>query len=146
MAKRGAGGQIVNVASAAAFHPSKDLTAYHAAKAGVLMLSECMRAELIAHGIGVTAVCPGIVATNITHAARFAARGPEEEERLRAFSTRAFALRNFPPERVAAKIVGAIGDDTPVAVVTPEAKLLRLISRVSPGMMRRLARVDMFPF
>src|SRR5437763_9985973 len=71
MAERGEGGHIVNIASAAAFAPSKELTAYHASKAAVLMLSECIRAELIAHGIGVTAACPGVIATNITRNARY---------------------------------------------------------------------------
>lgn len=37
-------------------------------------------------------------------------------------------------------MIKAIGADTPVAVVTPEAKLMRAISRFAPGLSRRLAR------
>lgn len=47
MAERGQGGHIVNTASAAAYQPSKALPAYSTSKAAVLMLSECLRAELV---------------------------------------------------------------------------------------------------
>ena len=83
MVQRGRGGQIVNTASAAAFLPSKALAAYSATKAAVLMLSECLRAELAPSGIGVTAVCPGFVATNITRAAQYVGRPEAEQDRLR---------------------------------------------------------------
>src|SRR5581483_11239666 len=71
MAERREGGQIVNIASAAAYTPSRALGAYAATKAGVLMLSECLRAELADEGIGVTAICPGIVNTNITRTSAY---------------------------------------------------------------------------
>ena len=74
MAERGQGGHIVNTASAAAYLPSRALPAYSTSKAAVLMLSECLRAELAGQGIGVSAICPGIVNTNITSTARFAGR------------------------------------------------------------------------
>ena len=63
-------GHIVNVASAAAYTPSKMLPAYGATKAGVLMLSESLRAELAGTGVGDSAVCPGFIATGIYRAAR----------------------------------------------------------------------------
>src|SRR3954468_10591887 len=65
MADRGQGGHIVNTASAAAYQPSKSLSAYGTSKAAVLMLSESLRAELAGQGIGVSAICPGFVHTNI---------------------------------------------------------------------------------
>lgn len=63
MVARGEGGHIVNVASAAAFGPSRLLPAYATSKAAVLMLTECLRAELADRDIGVTAVCPGVADT-----------------------------------------------------------------------------------
>jgi NAD(P)-dependent dehydrogenase (short-subunit alcohol dehydrogenase family)/pimeloyl-ACP methyl ester carboxylesterase len=145
MAERGLGGQIVNTASAAAFMPSKSLPAYCATKAAVLMLSECLRAELAPHGIGVTAVCPGFVATNITRAVEYVGRPAADQERLRDQVTRRFERRNFGPERVAAQIIAAIGADRPVAVVTPEAKLMRALSRLAPGLTRRAAGLGTLP-
>ena len=67
MAARGEGGHIVNVASAAAFVPSRTLPAYATTKAAVLMLSECLRAEVGGLGIGVSAICPGLIDTGHHH-------------------------------------------------------------------------------
>lgn len=58
-------GHLVNVASGVAFAPSRNYPAYATSKAAVLMLSECLRAELAGRSIGVTAVCPGFVDTGI---------------------------------------------------------------------------------
>ena len=142
MIERGGGGHIVNTASAAAFLPSPSLTAYSATKAAVLMLSEGMRAELAPHGIGVTAVCPGIVATGITTATRYVGLPAEEQARTAERVTRLYERRNFGPERVAEAIIAAIAADRPLAIVTPEAKAMRVISRLSPRLGRRLARLQ----
>ncbi len=145
MVGRGAGGHIVNTASAAAFWPSKDLPAYAASKSAVLMLSECLRAELGPSGVGVTAICPGVVATNITSAARYVGRKSEEQERMRQLVTKLYARRNFTADRVAEDVISAIAEDRAVVPITPEAKLMRLLSRLSPGATRRLAGVDALP-
>ncbi|QIS75924.1 SDR family oxidoreductase [Streptomyces sp. DSM 40868] len=142
MAERGQGGHIVNTASAAAYQPSRLLPAYSTSKAAVLMLSECLRAELAPKGIGVTAVCPGIVNTGITATARFTGVDEAEQRRRRQRSARLYGLRNFPPEKVADAILDAVARDRPVAPVTPEAKGAHLLSRFAPGLLRRIARVE----
>ncbi|MFF7095888.1 SDR family oxidoreductase [Streptomyces rubradiris] len=142
MAERGQGGHIVNTASAAAYQPSRLLPAYSTSKAAVLMLSECLRAELAPKGIGVTAVCPGIVNTNITATARFTGVDAAEQRRRRQRSARLYGLRNYPPEKVADAILDAVARDKPVAPVTPEAKGAHLLSRFAPGLLRRIARVE----
>jgi NAD(P)-dependent dehydrogenase (short-subunit alcohol dehydrogenase family)/pimeloyl-ACP methyl ester carboxylesterase len=145
MVDQGEGGHIVNTASAAAFTPHRSLPAYSATKAAVLMLSECLRAELLPDGIGVTAVCPGIVATNITKTPHYVGRSAEDEARVADEVTRVYERRRFTPDRVAREIVAAIAADKPVAVVTPEAKLTYALSRFAPGLLRRLAGVDATP-
>jgi NAD(P)-dependent dehydrogenase (short-subunit alcohol dehydrogenase family) len=118
---------------------------YATTKAAVLMLSECLRAELAPSGVGVTAVCPGFIATNITQASEYVGRAPEEQQRLRELVTAQYRRRNFTPAQVATEIVAAIGSDAPLAVVTPEAKLMRAIARFTPGLARRLAAIDLLP-
>jgi NAD(P)-dependent dehydrogenase (short-subunit alcohol dehydrogenase family) len=145
MVQRGEGGQIVNLASAAAFQPAKDLPAYAATKAAVLMLSECLRAELGPHGIGVTAVCPGFVHTNITRAAHYAGLPQAEQRRVADRITRLYERRNFTPERVAAEILEAVAADAPVAVVTAEARVMRALARFAPSLRRRVATLDTLP-
>ncbi|MUT89600.1 SDR family oxidoreductase [Streptomyces sp. Z38] len=141
MAEHGQGGHIVNVASAAAFQPSRALPAYGASKAAVLMLSESLRAELAERGIGVTAVCPGFVNTGITSTARFAGTDAAEERRRRRKAARLYGLRNYPPEKVAAAVLRAVVRDQAVVPVTPEARAAYALARWLPGAARRVARV-----
>ncbi|MGA5603902.1 SDR family oxidoreductase [Streptomyces griseoincarnatus] len=141
MAERGQGGHIVNVASAAAFQPSRALPAYGASKAAVLMLSESLRAELAERGIGVTAVCPGFVNTGITSTARFAGTDAAEERRRRRKAARLYGLRNYPPEKVAAAVLRAVVRDQAVVPVTPEARAAYALARWLPRAARRVARV-----
>ncbi|MFF7793707.1 SDR family oxidoreductase [Streptomyces sp. NPDC007991] len=141
MAGRGQGGHIVNVASAAAYQPSRALPAYSTSKAAVLMLSECLRAELAGRGIGVTAVCPGFVNTAITSTAHFAGVDAGEEKRLQQRAARLYGLRNYPPEKVAAAIVRAVVRNEAVVPVTPEARGARWLSRLAPGALRGIARL-----
>ncbi|WP_433338338.1 SDR family oxidoreductase [Spirillospora sp. CA-294931] len=141
MVERGQGGHIVNTASAAAFTPSRSLSAYATSKAAVLMLSECLRAELAGKGIGVSAICPGIVNTNITRTSRFVGMSGRDEAANRKRAARAYAMRNFGPEGVAERIVAAVREDRALVPVTPEAHLSYLNSRLTPRLMRLTARL-----
>ncbi|MCL6668251.1 SDR family oxidoreductase [Streptomyces panaciradicis] len=142
MAERGQGGHIVNTASAAAYQPSKALPAYSTSKAAVLMLSECLRAELAGRGIGVSAICPGFVNTNITSTARFAGVDAEEEKRRQKRTARLYGLRNYPPEKVADAIRRAVVRNQAVVPVTPEARGAHLMSRFTPRALRAIARLE----
>lgn len=64
MVERGRG-RVLNVASVAAFQPVPTLASYAASKAYVLSLSESLAEELRDTGVTVTALCPGITATNM---------------------------------------------------------------------------------
>ncbi|MEV5793372.1 SDR family oxidoreductase [Streptomyces sp. NPDC052192] len=142
MADRGQGGHIVNTASAAAFQPSKALPAYSTSKAAVLMLSECLRAELAGQGVGVSAICPGLVNTNITATTRFAGVDATEEKRRQKRSTRLYGLRNYPPEKVADAILRAVVRNEAVVPVTPEARGAHLLHRFAPRALRAIARLE----
>ncbi|MFF3166181.1 MULTISPECIES: SDR family oxidoreductase [unclassified Streptomyces] len=142
MAERGQGGHIVNIASAAAYQPSRALPAYSTSKAAVLMLSECLRAELAGQDIGVTAICPGLVNTGITATARFTGVDEAEERRRRQSSARLYGLRNYPPEKVASAVLDAVTHNRAVVPVTPEARGAHFLSRFMPGALRRIARVN----
>jgi NAD(P)-dependent dehydrogenase (short-subunit alcohol dehydrogenase family) len=59
-------GHIVNVSSMAGLvAPAPGIGAYAAAKFGVVAISEVLRKELAPHGVGVSVLCPGLVATNL---------------------------------------------------------------------------------
>jgi len=131
MVARKRGGHVVNVASAAAYLASEALCAYSTTKFAVLGLSEALRDELQPHGIGVTAICPGIINTPITGSARLRGKAalPGAREQMVAFYQR----RNYGPERVAQAIVKAVARNAAVAPVSPEAWVLYLLKRLSPG-------------
>ena len=58
-------GRILNVASVAAFHPVPGMDLYAATKAFVLSLSESLAEKLRDSGVTVTALCPGLTATDM---------------------------------------------------------------------------------
>ena len=62
-------GRVLNVASIAAFQPIPSLATYAATKAFVLSLTESLAEELKDTGVTVTALCPGITATNMVSTA-----------------------------------------------------------------------------
>jgi NAD(P)-dependent dehydrogenase (short-subunit alcohol dehydrogenase family) len=139
----GAGGTIVNIASAAAYLPSRTLPAYATTKAAVLALSQCLRAELAEHDIGVVAICPGFVHTNIASTTRFVGLDAAAEHTAQQRATALYRRRNFPPDRAAREIRRAVERNTAIATVTPEARAGLLVSRLTPGLLRSLARVEL---
>jgi NAD(P)-dependent dehydrogenase (short-subunit alcohol dehydrogenase family) len=124
-------GHVVNVASAAAYLASEALSAYSTTKFAVLGLSEALRDELRPHGIGVTAICPGIINTPITGSARL--RGKAALPGAREQMVELYRRRNYGPERVAEAIVKAVARNAAVAPVSPEAWVMYLLKRLSPG-------------
>ena len=57
------GGSIVNIASIAGLMPSTTITAYSAAKAGVISFTRSTAAEYAPHDIRANAICPGFLWT-----------------------------------------------------------------------------------
>jgi NAD(P)-dependent dehydrogenase (short-subunit alcohol dehydrogenase family) len=143
MRDRGVPGHIVNVASAAAYLPGKDIVAYATSKAAVVALSDGLRGELASAGIGVSVICPGFVNTNITRTTTFSGLSDKEQAARRDRATRLYQRRNYPPEKVARAIVRAVDRDLPLVPVTPEARVARAMSRFAPALARMAIRRDL---
>jgi NAD(P)-dependent dehydrogenase (short-subunit alcohol dehydrogenase family) len=138
MIERGRGGHVVNVASMAGFLPSEGTVAYGTTKFGVVGLSEYLRVEVGRRGIGVTAICPGMINTPIVRAAR--GRGAYDTSGFRSWMGDTFRRRNYGPERVAKAIFRAIQRDLAIVPVSPEAWAFYLLKRASPAFTHRLSR------
>jgi NAD(P)-dependent dehydrogenase (short-subunit alcohol dehydrogenase family) len=142
LVQRGTGGHVVNVSSMAAYAPSQAMNAYCTSKAAVYMFSDCLRAELDEAGIGLTTICPGVINTNIINTTTFDVSGDKAGKVAgrRAQLTKAFARRNYGPEKVAKAIVASVKTGKAVRPVAPEAYLLYGTSRLAPQVLRSTAR------
>ena len=70
MFKRQQAGHFVNVSSFAGLAGLPFIVSYGVAKAGVIALSEALRAEMHPFGVGVTVACPAFVKTNLLESFR----------------------------------------------------------------------------
>ncbi len=131
MVERGKGGHVVNVSSMLGFNSSPDIAGYSTAKFGVLGLSMCMRSDLLEHSIGVSAICPGIINTNIAKTARI--KGHDNAEQLRDKVVRFYGKRNYSPEKVARAIVKAIKRNKAIVPVSPESWFGYIFNRIWPA-------------
>lgn len=138
MVRRGRGGHVVIVSSAAGYTAAEGLVAYCTTKFAVLGLSEAFSDELHRHGIGVTAICPGIIDTPITGSARL--RGAYDVPGARELMVGRYRQRGYTAERVAKGILAAVQRDRVVAPISPEAHALYRLVRFAPALMRRLRR------
>jgi len=111
-------GHIVNVASGAGYTPSRTTATYCATKAAVIMLSQCLRADWWGRGVGVSAICPGVINTQIpAHTRLRGALAGKRERILRAFRY------GHSPEIVAKAIIDAVEHNREVVPVGIESAL-----------------------
>jgi 2-hydroxycyclohexanecarboxyl-CoA dehydrogenase len=135
MVERGRG-HVVNVSSALGYVATATEPAYVTTKAGVLALSQCLRADWRRVGVGVSVICPGVIDTPIiTERTRF--RGDQASARKRRRTERVFR-RGHPPEQVAAAIVDAIERDRAVVPVGWEARVGWVLHRLGPLPLQQL--------
>ncbi|HEY2430777.1 MAG TPA: SDR family NAD(P)-dependent oxidoreductase [Acidimicrobiales bacterium] len=132
MLRRGSG-HVVNVSSGLGYMTSADEPAYVTTKAAVLALSRCLQADWGRQGVGVSAICPGVINTAIISRTRFA--GDDGEER-RKMAQRVFR-RGHKPETVGAAIVEAIRRNRAVVPVGWEARIGWGLHRVMPVAMEQ---------
>lgn len=129
-------GHVVNLASMAGYVASPAMAAYTATKYAVLGLSESLSEELRPAGIGVTAACPGIIATSIIADTRIL--GVDDADATRAKIDGFYRRRGYGPDRVARSILRSVARGRTVAPVSPEAWAGYAIKRLSPRLNARL--------
>ena len=133
-------GHIVNVASAAGYYAAPDMSAYSASKYAVMGLTESLRIELAEFNVGVSAICPGVINTNIVAAMRTHGEVVQAQAKL----VDVYRKRNYGPEGVAEAIVSAIKHNRAVVPVSPEAWVLYASKRLAPTVMDKIQRTALF--
>ncbi|MGI8662477.1 MAG: SDR family NAD(P)-dependent oxidoreductase [Acidimicrobiales bacterium] len=114
-------GQVINIASAAAFAPSRVMNTYSTTKAAVLMFSQSLRADWARHNVGVTAICPGVISTPIPDHMRLHGAIARREGRMQRIVKSIAPIRS--PKRVANAAVEAARRDPGVVMVGIEGHL-----------------------
>lgn len=136
MIARGSG-HIVTTASVAGLMGAPMLGAYSVTKFGMVGYSETLRAEVAGYGIDVSAVCPGVVRTNLVNTIKTPGVAPEKAAKQ---------IDRFPSwfgldEREAGKqIVRGIRERRGYILIAREAKPLWYLKRFSPEAVFRLNR------
>lgn len=124
-------GHIVNVASGLGLVAAPDMSAYCTTKFAIVGFSESLRSEMARHKVGVSAICPGIVNTNITQSMKVASG---EQNQIRENASKLYSRRNYTPDRVAAKICRAVERNKGLVPVCPETHIAYGLKRVIPSM------------
>ncbi len=142
MVEAGRGGHLVNVSSAAGLIGLPWHAAYSASKFGLRGVSEVLRFDLRQHGIGVSLVCPGAVATPLTETVQIDgvdATSPRFQKAQARFRRHAVS-----PEDAAAAIIAGVERDRYWVYTSTDIRLAHLLQRVAPpayvGLMRLLHR------
>ncbi|MBK9261990.1 MAG: SDR family NAD(P)-dependent oxidoreductase [Polyangiaceae bacterium] len=130
MVERGRGGHVVNIASLAGLMGTRMLVAYCTTKFAVVGFSEALRDDLHEHGIGVTAICPSFIKTNINNAGRH--RGRMAEASTRNMGEKLMD-RAPSPDLVADRIMHAVEKNIGTLPVTREAWVVHTLKRISPS-------------
>ena len=133
MVERGAGGHVINLSSILGIYPAPQVTAYVASKFAVLGFSRSLRAELEPHHIGVTAICPGLIATAIIEDGRLS--GQLASHRAKVTAT---FRKGSSPDLVASAIVDAVRSNPAVRTVGRDAWALHALTRFAPRITTRL--------
>ena len=143
MVARGQGGHVINTASAAAFIAAPDMPIYAASKFAVQGFTESLRGDMATHGIGVTAICPGIINTAIV--ANSIMEGKMGEGARHDKVVQFYQKRNYTPAQVAKVILRAVQRNVAVQPVSPEAWGMYFAKRIAPGLISRLSEKEL-PF
>lgn len=117
---------IINIASGAGVVSFPEMSPYNVTKAGVISLSETLRAELAADNIGVTAVCPLFFETNLITTFRYTDKFQKELFEAAMYNAR------ITSERVARLALRAAGRRNPYCFPQLSAKIFWFFKRLFP--------------
>lgn len=125
-------GHVVNISSIFGIYPAPNVTAYVASKFAVLGFSQSLRTELAPHQVGVTAICPGMIATSIVADSRMAGQISDR----RATVVERFK-KGTPPSRVADVILDAVRTNPAVRTVGRDAWVVHQLTKLAPQAFQR---------
>lgn len=135
------GGHIVNVASFAGIANPPALASYNVAKAAVISLSETLRFEMHALGIGVSVACPSFFKTALLDTSSASAPGGQANAapQMERIVHRLMEKAAVTAEDVAADILAAVEKNRFMVMTHPDARQRALLKRLLPELYFKLA-------
>jgi NAD(P)-dependent dehydrogenase (short-subunit alcohol dehydrogenase family) len=130
-------GHVVNIASFAAIAAAPGMAAYNVAKAGVVSLSESLRAEVFDEGLDVTVACPAFFRTNLLESFR----GPDPAAKVTV--ARFMDHAKVTADDVANDIFEAVMNGRFLVISHPDARWQYRIKRAAPELFYREVRRKM---
>jgi len=147
MIEQGGGGHIVNTAYNAGLFPVPGVAPYCTAKYGVVGFSETLRAEASLHGIRVSVLCPGLIATDITKTARISSgTGNMSPMELLKMMDRFYHRFTPSPDRAARAVIKGVERNRGVILVCPESYIQDILHRLSRRLFGFLIKVTWYVF
>lgn len=131
---RASRGHLVNIASFAAIANAPGMAAYNVAKAGVLALSETLWHEEVAHGVGVSVVCPVFFTTRLLDSFRSVQLG------RKALVARLMASSGVSADDVAEQVFAAVASGPFLVLTHGETRWQYRLKRLRPGLFARVLR------
>ena len=126
---------LANVSSMGGFLPVPGQTIYGATKAAVKLMTEGLYAELMDTNVGVSAIMPGAVSTDITNNSGVEMPSSETAQESR--------LPTTSPEDAAKIIIDGIEKDRLHIYVGKDSRVLNLMSRAAPKQSTHLIQRQM---
>lgn len=128
MISGGRPGHVLITSSVAGLVPAPAMSAYCMTKYALTGFAESLRLELHKHEIGVSALCPGIVNTNIINAGRMKTSESSAQQGIADF----YAKRGVSPDRIAKDAIKAIRKNIAIMPSAEDAQLMYLTKKIAP--------------
>ncbi|WP_029903890.1 SDR family NAD(P)-dependent oxidoreductase [Nocardia brasiliensis] len=145
MVDAGKRGAIVNICSVGAFLPTSLAPSYVTAKAGAWMGTQALRAEFAGRGIRVSAVCPGLIDTELSANGTRAGADARATADWASKLARGQLIFGRSPDRVAAAVERAVRWNLSTVPVGVEAWAGWYLARLSPGVLRGVTGLAQMP-
>ncbi len=128
-------GHVVNIASFAGIASPPNSASYNVAKAGVISLSESLRAETIDEGVDVSVVCPAYFKTNLTESITAPA-----DQWMKKFTDKVMERSKVKAEDVADDIFRAVHEGRFMVITHDDARMQWRLKRAAPEYFYKMVR------
>jgi len=128
-------GHVVNIASFAGIACPPSMANYNVAKAGVIALSESLRAETFDEGVDVSVVCPSFFKTNLTESIPSGS-----DPAVKKFTEIVMAKAKVTAEDVADDIHDAVHEGRFMVITHDDARMQWRLKRAAPEYFYKVVR------